>query len=61
MWIKIDLKKLGNFNWIEMDSKDRNLDLTRTKRIYFCTFQSIFVCWVKKKIPQELLLWEMIL
>jgi len=38
------LKKFGNFNWIEMYSKDQNLDLTRTKRIYFCPFQSIFVC-----------------
>jgi len=27
-----------------MDSKDQNLDLTRTKRIHFCPFQSIFVC-----------------
>jgi len=41
----MDFKKFGNFNWIEMDSKDQNLDLTRTKRIYFCLFQSIFVCW----------------
>jgi len=45
MWIKMDFKKFGNFNWIEMDSKDRNLDLTRTKRIYFYPFQSIFVYW----------------
>jgi len=30
-----------------MDSKDQNLDLTRTKRIHFCLFQSIFVCWVR--------------
>jgi len=28
-----------------MDSKDQNLDLTRMKRIHFCLFQSIFVCW----------------
>jgi len=41
----MDFKKFGNFNWIEMDSKDQNLDLTRTKWIYFCPFQSIFVCW----------------
>jgi len=41
----MDFKKFGNFNWIEMDSKDQNLDLTRTKRINFCPFQSIFVCW----------------
>jgi len=27
----MDFKKFGNFNWIEMDSKDQNLDLTRTK------------------------------
>jgi len=40
----MDLKKFRNFNWIEMDSKDQNLDLTRTKRIYFCPFQSIFLC-----------------
>jgi len=33
-----------------MDSKDQNLDLTRTKRIYFCPFQSIFVCWAEKRI-----------
>jgi len=41
----MDFKKSGNFNWIEMDSKDQNLDWTRTKRIHFCPFQSIFVCW----------------
>jgi len=28
-------KKFGNFNWIEMDSKNQNLDLTRTKQIHF--------------------------
>jgi len=42
----MDFKKFGNFNWIEMDSKDQNLDSTWTKRIYFCPFQSIFVCWI---------------
>jgi len=41
----MDLRRFGNFNWIEIDSKDQNLDLTRTKRIYFCPFQSIFVYW----------------
>jgi len=30
-----------------MDSKDQNLDLTRTKRIHFCSFQSIFVYWIR--------------
>jgi len=40
----MDLKKFENFNWIEMDSKNQNLDFTRTKRIHFCPFQSIFVC-----------------
>jgi len=39
----MDFKKFGNFNWIEMGSKDQNLDLTRTKRINFCPFRSI--CW----------------
>jgi len=34
----MDFKKFGNFNWIEMDSKDQNLDLTQTKRIHFCSF-----------------------
>jgi len=29
-----------------MNSKDQNLDLARTKRIHFCLFQSIFVCWI---------------
>jgi len=29
----MDFKKSGNFNWIEMDSKDQNLDWTRTKWI----------------------------
>jgi len=29
-----------------LDSKDQNPDLTRTKRIHFCSFQSIFVYWV---------------
>jgi len=42
----MDFKKFGNFNCIEMDPKDQNLDLIRTKRIHFCLFQSIFVCWV---------------
>jgi len=37
MWIKMDLK-FGNFNWIKIDSKDQNLNLTRTKRIHFCPF-----------------------
>jgi len=41
----MDFKKFGNFNWIEMDSKDQNLDFTRIKRIHFCPFQSNFVCW----------------
>jgi len=41
----MNLKKFGNFNWIEMDSKDQNLDLTRTKRIHFSPFQSVFI-WV---------------
>jgi len=41
----MDFKKLGNFNWIEMDSKVQNLDLTGTKRIHFCPFQFIFVRW----------------
>jgi len=36
-----------------MDLKDQNLDLTRTKRIYFCPFQSIFVCWVEIEIGLE--------
>jgi len=27
----MNFKKFGNFNWIEMDSKDQNLDLTQTK------------------------------
>jgi len=27
----MNFKKFGDFNWIEMDSKDQNLDLTRTK------------------------------
>jgi len=28
-----------------MDSKDQNLNVTQTKWINFCLFQSIFVCW----------------
>jgi len=28
-----------------MDLKNQNLDLTRTKRIHFCPFKSIFICW----------------
>jgi len=32
-----------------MDSKDQNLDLTRTKWIHFCPFQSIFVYWEVQK------------
>jgi len=42
----MDFKKFGNFSWIEIDSKDQNLNLTR-KWIHFCLFQSIFVCWVR--------------
>jgi len=42
----MDLNKFGNFNWIEINSKDQNLNLTRTKRIHFCPFQFIFICWV---------------
>jgi len=38
----VDFKKFGNFNWIEMDSKDQNPDLTRTKRIHFCLFPFSF-------------------
>jgi len=53
IWIKIDFKKFRNFNWIEMHSKDQNLDLTQTKRIHFCSFQSIFVCWEYKKRANE--------
>jgi len=47
----MDFKKFGNFNWIEMDSKDQNLDLTRTKRIHFCPLQSISIhfCLLGKK------------
>jgi len=48
------LKKFGNFNWIEMDSKDQNLDLIRTKRIYFCPFQSIFVYGVVNILCQQI-------
>jgi len=32
----MDFKKFGN--WVEMDSKDQNLDLTWTKRIHFNPF-----------------------
>jgi len=46
----MDLKKFGNFNWVEMDSKDQNLDLIRTKWIHFYPFQSIFVCWDAKNL-----------
>jgi len=41
----MDFKKFGNFNWIEMNSKVQNLNLTQTKRTHFCPFQFIFVCW----------------
>jgi len=34
----MDFKKFGNFSWIEMDSKDQNLDLIRTKRVHFNPF-----------------------
>jgi len=34
----MNFKKSGNFNWIEMDSKDQNLDWTRRKRIHFNPF-----------------------
>jgi len=39
-----------------MDSKDQNLDLTRTKWIHFCLFQSIF--WANRHKYCSLLLIE---
>jgi len=51
----MDFKKFGNFNWIEMDSKNKNLDLTRTQRIHFCLFQSIFVFWVVNVVTSKYL------
>jgi len=39
--IKMDLKKFENFNWIEMDLTDQNMDLTRTKRISWSTKEVI--------------------
>jgi len=50
----MNFKKFRNFNWIEMDSKDQNLDLTRTKWIHFCLFQSIFVCWAVTNLCSNL-------
>jgi len=38
----MDFEKFGNFNWIEMHSKDQNLDLDTNK---INPFLSIFVCW----------------
>jgi len=32
-----------------MDSKDQNMDLTRTKRIHFCPFQFILFAGVRSK------------
>jgi len=49
----MDLKKFGNFNWIEMDSKDQNLDLTQIKRSHFCPFQSIFIFAGKDKTTER--------
>jgi len=43
----MDLKKFGNFNWIEMDSISES-EFERAKRIYFCPFQSIFNYWDEK-------------
>jgi len=41
----MDFKKFENFNWIEMDSKDQNIDLTRKQNesisIHFNPFQSV--------------------
>jgi len=34
----MDFQKFRNFNWIETDSKDQNLNLTRTKRFHFIPF-----------------------
>jgi len=51
----MDFKKFGNFNWIEMDSKDQNLDLIRAKRIHFCPFQSIFACWISNLIDPQVM------
>jgi len=49
----MDFKKFGNFNWIEMDSKNQNLDLTR-KQIHFCLFKSTFICWVASQYRHQL-------
>jgi len=38
----MNFKKFGNFNWIEMDSKDQNLNLTRTKRNPFLSISIYF-------------------
>jgi len=34
----MDFKKFGNFNWIEMDSKDQNLDLNKTNPFLSISF-----------------------
>jgi len=49
----MDFKKCGNFNWIEMNSKYQNLDLTQ-KRIYFCPFQFIFIYWAVEMVNRLL-------
>jgi len=38
--------KLGNFNWIKMDSRDQNLDLIKEK----CNFISVLLVKIKKLI-----------
>jgi len=49
----MDFKEFGNFNWIEMDSKDQNLDLNQQNESISVHFQSIFICWVVNQIKNK--------
>jgi len=51
----MDLKKFGNFNRIEMNSKEQNLDLTGTKQIHFNSFSFAGIHFNRMNIDLEIL------
>jgi len=57
----MDFKKFGNFNWIEMDSKDRNLDLTNKTNpflsisIHFRLPGRVYYMHARTYIPTQIL------
>jgi len=46
----MDFKKFENFNWIEMDSKDQNLDLNETNPFLSISIHFRLLGWKLSKI-----------